>query len=280
MTTATKEREIELIDVEAIRANHPLLAYVAADVSLTEDDNFYYGACPFCGEGEDRFKVFINGQGQYFNCRRCDRKGDVIKYVMETKRLEFVEACRWLDNSAVPELPVISKETASKPVLEGDELQEWRNKLEVMTAEALRHLLRNETPETRAALSWLAARGITREVIEHHGIGFNDRWREIIPGYKLPPGITIPRWRAGDVELTAANIYLNREARLMSGCKRMYAKGSQPKAGFWNGFRIPKAETVFIFEGELDAALMSRFLTPLAVSPCPNTGLVPKHSID
>jgi DNA primase len=262
MTTITREREkIEPINVDKLRADHPLLAYVAADVNLTEHKTgFHFGPCPFCREGDDRFKVFFNDGQQLFYCRRCDRQGDVIKYVMDRRGLQFVEACRWLDASSVPVLPATSRETAAKTALKGDQLQDWRNQLEVMATEAMRHLLTSDTDETRAALTWLGNRGITREIIALHGIGFNDKWRQIILGHKLPPGITIPRWRAGDVELTAVSVYLNKEAREYTGNKRMYCKGSKPKAGFWNGFRTPEAHTVFILEGELDAALMGPYL--------------------
>jgi len=266
MKTATKEK-IEPIDAEVIRHNHPLLAYAAADVELTEHKTgFHFGACPFCREGEDRFKVFINDSQQYFYCRRCEKQGDVIKYVMERRGLLFVEASRWLDASAVPDLPAITREAGAQRVLKGEQLRRWRDKLEVMTTNAIRCLLAADSDETRAAQTWLADRGITSELSTLHGIGYNDKWRQVIPGYKLPPGITLPRWRAGDIELTAVGVYLSKEAREYTGNKRMYVKGSQPKAGFWNGFRTQKAETVFILEGELDAALMSQFMPAGAVA--------------
>ena len=54
----------------------------------------YAGACPFCG-GNDRFRVWSE-TGRYW-CRQCDKNGDAIQFVRETKGMGYREACNYLD---------------------------------------------------------------------------------------------------------------------------------------------------------------------------------------
>ncbi|MFC1886609.1 CHC2 zinc finger domain-containing protein, partial [Thermodesulfobacteriota bacterium] len=43
------------------------------------------GSCPFCG-GTDRFIVHPEkGKGGRYWCRRCDKKGDAIQFLRDTK---------------------------------------------------------------------------------------------------------------------------------------------------------------------------------------------------
>ena len=57
------------------------------------------GPCPKCG-GEDRFS--INIQKQVFNCRGCDKGGDVIALVEHLDSCDFVAACTTLTGQPPP----------------------------------------------------------------------------------------------------------------------------------------------------------------------------------
>jgi hypothetical protein len=52
------------------------------------------GACPVCGCGDDRFS--INTRKQVWNCRGCNKGGDVIALVMHLDNCSFAEAVRIL----------------------------------------------------------------------------------------------------------------------------------------------------------------------------------------
>src|SRR5262249_11173273 len=51
------------------------------------------GPCPLCG-GEDRFS--INTENKVFNCRGCQKGGDVIDLVEHLDDVDFVAACQML----------------------------------------------------------------------------------------------------------------------------------------------------------------------------------------
>jgi CHC2 zinc finger len=60
------------------------------------------GPCPVCG-GTDRFS--INLKKQVWNCRRCERGGEVIALVCHLDGLSFGEGVRLLTGHAPPSIP-------------------------------------------------------------------------------------------------------------------------------------------------------------------------------
>lgn len=55
----------------------------------------WFGACPFCNAGEDRFIVWdkpANGSNPSYWCRRCDKKGDVWQYLVDHDNMSISEA--------------------------------------------------------------------------------------------------------------------------------------------------------------------------------------------
>jgi DNA primase len=57
------------------------------------------GPCPLCG-GDDRFS--INIQKQVFNCRGCDKGGNVIELVRHLDGVDFLHACERLTGEPPP----------------------------------------------------------------------------------------------------------------------------------------------------------------------------------
>ena len=255
-------------DTTALRKQHPLTAVVGQDVDLhlRKGGHEARGACPFCKDGRDRFAVFIDDMT--FNCRKCGLKGDVIQYVQERDHLSFVEAAHYLQGRKdviSPQNGMLAPRPSVSEPLSQELRQKWRNQLELFSAQGLYHLVMGKSEASKAAMAWLGERGVRKEQIESEGIGYNDKWRQIIPDHRLPPGLLIPRWSVDEMKVTAINIYLAREARETTGLKRMMVKGSQAKR-FWAEHRIPSYDAVLITEGELDAVLMNRFLPSFATA--------------
>jgi DNA primase len=59
----------------------------------------YAGACPFC-EGNDRFRVWPES-GRYW-CRQCNKAGDAIQYLRDSRRLSYQEACLFVGRDPGP----------------------------------------------------------------------------------------------------------------------------------------------------------------------------------
>jgi len=256
------------IDTSRIREEHPLTAVVGQDVDLRfiRDGREARGPCPFCQDGTDRFAVFIGDMT--FNCRKCDLKGDVVQYVMERDHLSFVEAAYYLQghkDELGPKNGRLSPRPSASEPLSQELRQKWENQLELFSQQGLYHLVMGKSEAAKAAMAWLGERGVRKEQIESEGIGYNDKWRQIIPDYRLPPGLMIPRWSVDEMKITAVNVYLSKEARQTTGLTRMMVKGSVAKR-FWGEHRIPSYSAAIITEGELDACLMNRFLPPSATA--------------
>lgn len=162
---------------------------------VKQQGNGYNGPCPLCGGAHsgkgrsDRFMVWperservgeacaehgINGA---WYCRRCGASGDTIAFMLEVEGLSFKEALAELGIQGKPK----SKNRPLKPkaapaqdeyyprdwVLSAPDPAAWQAYAERLLAEALSCL-----PQSRAALAWLAARGITLEAAQAYRLGY------------------------------------------------------------------------------------------------------------
>jgi CHC2 zinc finger/Toprim domain len=80
----------------------------------------YYGPCPICQTGVDRFSV--NVRKQLWNCRGCtDAAGDVIGLVRRLDRCDFRTALKTLDVEARPSPAARPAQSESPSVRAGDD---------------------------------------------------------------------------------------------------------------------------------------------------------------
>lgn len=77
------------IDIIAVIGGDTELKYVART-----NGGEYAGACPFCGDGNDRFRVWPE-RASYW-CRICGQAGDAINYLRDKRGFSFVDAKREL----------------------------------------------------------------------------------------------------------------------------------------------------------------------------------------
>lgn len=77
-----RAKEISLVDI------------AEADIRLRKSGKTYSGLCPFHQEKSPSF--YIYPESNTFICFGCQKKGDVITYLMATKNLTFLDAVRWL----------------------------------------------------------------------------------------------------------------------------------------------------------------------------------------
>lgn len=250
------------VNTQALRRDFSLLvATVGRDVELQEQANGRYaGPCPFCGTGRDRFMLFPDTG--YYWCRQCHKRGDVLQYIQDKHQLDFVAAAKWLGQAhtadSLPALPAPAHQ------IDGAEWDAWREHLEPLVIRAAECLHDGET--AAPARAWLEKRGVTRDTWGYCLLGYNDRWRTVMDGVKLPPGILLPRFHPADGVVTAVNCYLTKDAAATTGNRRMFVKGSRPKDAWFNELWLKDATTAILVEGELDAALLGRFLPSWAVA--------------
>lgn len=79
------------IDVEELKARYDLRQYMGGRVRSNADPITIQ--CPFHDDSSPSCSVWPD----HFYCFGCQATGDIIKYVMMTKGLNFLEACQFLD---------------------------------------------------------------------------------------------------------------------------------------------------------------------------------------
>ena len=120
----------EAIDLHAFKARFPLSEIVGRRVKLKQRGREWEGCCPFHNEKTPSFGV--NDAKGHYHCFGCGAGGDVLRFVMESEGLGFLDAVRWLDGGNWPEVdPVelqrrVEREDAIRAAKIADSKAIWR----------------------------------------------------------------------------------------------------------------------------------------------------------
>ena len=246
--------------INTARQAAPLFPLAAADVALTKSgETRYNGACPFCGEGVDRFHVYTDKGNGRFWCRHCQKRGDGLQYLMYKNGWKLPKAVDYVTGNPIKNNPVFISSMPSSSVSKSTpfDYETWRVNLEILVYQAIDCLAQN--PEL-PAYTYLVNRGIFATEIGLYGLGWVDEWHTVTDDTKLPKGLILPRWgRADGLPIKAVNVYLSKVDHAKYG-KRRFVKGSDSKTAFGGHLVNNATHTIWVTEGELDAALLQRFL--------------------
>ncbi len=166
-----------------------LLNLIGRDTPLKKaagtDGGEYAGPCPFCKDGEDRFRVWpspAQGKPRYW-CRQCGKRGDAIQYLRDHDHLTYAEALEQLglqpknDSAAARPQPAEPVEAPSPA---------WQAAAAPFVATCIDALWSTSEP---TALEWLRTRNFTDEKIQAALLGYQrqpTRIRNVQLG-DLPP---------------------------------------------------------------------------------------------
>ncbi len=89
-----------MIDLDMIRASHPLPAAVGASVKLIRAGNEWKACCPFHADRSPSFTIFDGGERFY--CFGCGAGGDVLDYIQRVHGITLREAAAMLDGGNLP----------------------------------------------------------------------------------------------------------------------------------------------------------------------------------
>ena len=81
-------------DIEQLKRQHNIVDIIGQTVELKKRGENYFACCPFHGEKTPSFSV--NEKEQFYYCFGCGARGDVITYVQEFYKLDFVDAVKFL----------------------------------------------------------------------------------------------------------------------------------------------------------------------------------------
>ncbi len=154
--------------IRNVVAQTDMLAVVREVVELKKAGASFKGCCPFHAEKTPSFHV--NPGLKLYHCYGCSAGGDVIRFVQETRGLNFVEAVEFLAERVgitlerVAERPEDSARRAEAKSARG-------RMLELDRAAQAWFRGRLQLPEGRTARAYAEARGLTTATIERFGLG-------------------------------------------------------------------------------------------------------------
>lgn len=98
--------------LDEIRDRIMLSDLIGGKVKLTKKGKEYGGLCPFHNEKTPSFTV--NDDKGFYHCFGCGAHGDIIKFVMDSEKMPFMEAVEYLANKAGIPMPKLSPAQVEK----------------------------------------------------------------------------------------------------------------------------------------------------------------------
>ncbi|MBU4233232.1 MAG: hypothetical protein KKF43_11990, partial [Proteobacteria bacterium] len=231
----------------------------------------YKGPCPYCG-GEDRFCVWPHegNTGRYW-CRQCEKQGDAIQYLRESRRMTF-QGARALLGISKRWVGLKSREGRKAPWIPREVIAPsptWQKKARELIKKTEKHLWSSEIA-CKQARQWLKRRGLSAEIIREANLGWllEDMWEsrskwgldDRIEGGKrkklwIPSGLVIPYVRGEEV------IRLRiRRPDPADDPKYYLLPGSDTRPMLWP----PENKIYTVVESELDGLLLRQEISDLA----------------
>lgn len=160
--------------IEEVRIANDIVEVVAEYISLKPSGKGFFGLCPFHNEKTPSFHV--DPEKQLFYCFGCGVGGNVINYIMDIEKLEFVDAVKLLaERKGIP----IPNTIDSKQKNEMQEDSESLYELQQSAAKYFYSQLFNSSG--KEALSYLLSRGLDYKTIKTFGLGYAlNSWNSII----------------------------------------------------------------------------------------------------
>ena len=174
-------------DFDLVKERIDLVALVGERVALKKAGKVYKGLCPFHVEKTPSFQV--DPDRRNYKCFGCGEGGDCFTWLEKMENLEPVEALKTLAERAGVEL------TSSKRTPEDKAREERLRKLMDTALFYFRQGLRSPD-HGKAAVAYLAKRGIAPETIETWGLGYApDLWDGLLSyikkkGFTEDEGVT------------------------------------------------------------------------------------------
>jgi DNA primase len=193
--------------LDELRARLPLAAVVGRRVQLRRVGRDLKGLCPFHAEKTPSFHV--REDKGFYHCFGCGAHGDVIRFVMTTENLGFLEAVERLAREAGLSMPKPTPEAAAAAAREA-------RLLEVAEAAARHFAERLWRREGEAALAYLRGRGLADETIRAFGLGWSGEGRGAVAQALKAEGVTVDQliavglMKRDDPSRPAVDLFFNR----------------------------------------------------------------------
>lgn len=150
---------------EEVRRRNDIVEVISQDVPLQRRGQNFVGLCPFHQERTPSFNV--SPERQMYYCFGCHSGGDVFRYIMEVRRLDFRGALEYLAHRVGLTVPQADLSPQARRLL-----RQKARLYEVLEAAAQWFEDALRRPEAKAARRYLVGRGMTPETARRFRIGW------------------------------------------------------------------------------------------------------------
>ncbi|HIF9342268.1 TPA: DNA primase [Photobacterium damselae] len=158
--------------IDDLISRYDIVDVIDSRVKLKKKGKNFGACCPFHNEKTPSFSV--SQEKQFYHCFGCGAHGNVLDFVMEFDRLEFVEAIEELASQLGIEVP---RENDNGSAPSGPRAAEKRNLYDVMAHIAQFYQSQLRTEEGQLAIDYLKGRGLSGEIVKKFAIGYvPDQW--------------------------------------------------------------------------------------------------------
>ncbi len=157
--------------IEQLKSRATIEDVVSQYVTLRRAGNRFVGLCPFHSEKTGSFTVYVDSQSYY--CFGCGNGGDVITFIRNIEKLDYMDAVHFLADRYGMQVP------------EREGAGEYRQRRAVTLAinkEAARHFHQNLKSEMgKTGMEYFQKRNLTMSTITRFGLGYApDSWDDMI----------------------------------------------------------------------------------------------------
>jgi len=160
--------------IEEIRSTASIVDMISEYVQLRKRGKNYIGLCPFHNEKTPSFTV--SDEKQIFHCFGCHTGGNIFKFLMEYKKISFIEAVQEVAEQLG--IPLEYYESAGY-----EEQQTEQEILYDINTEAAKYFLNNllNDEEAEIARTYLHKRNLKQQTIRTFGLGYTLRgWENFV----------------------------------------------------------------------------------------------------
>lgn len=173
--------------VDEVRARTDIAEVIGRTVTLRRQGRSFVGLCPFHADKRPSFHV-VPDKGIY-NCFACGEGGDVFKFLMKTRGVNFGEAVRDLAGPAGVQIEELQ--------ISPEERRRLAAKADLFSVcEAAAKLFERTllvAPEGAAGRAYLEKRGVTVETAQKYRLGFApEGWNRLVTHFereRIPVGL-------------------------------------------------------------------------------------------
>lgn len=162
--------------IDDLVSRHDIVDIIGTRIQLKKKGKNHSACCPFHNEKTPSFSV--SQEKQFYHCFGCGVSGNVIQFLMEYERLEFVEAIEELAAQLSLEVPREQSFTHSNAPQASVETKRDLYSLMAQIADFYQHELR--TDKAKDAIQYLKNRGLSGDIVKKFGIGFiANEWDQV-----------------------------------------------------------------------------------------------------